>query len=152
MPNLELMGLPLFLDSCLIIQSANRKVCVWVKWKGKDFLIINHTSISGCKYCTYANNNVQTETSTLSAERVAMIRVNCWLSTKCSKVLRCTVVMTQMLQQADSPNQQLLSTWLHLVLFLYLRAGGKTSPPLLILRSVAHFRIFCLFYQLHLII
>lgn len=58
MPNSKSIGLPSFLGSCLIIQSANRKVCVCVRWKEKDFLITNRTSRSGCKYCTYANNNV----------------------------------------------------------------------------------------------
>lgn len=157
MPDPESRGLSLFLGSLLIIQSANRKVCLWIRWKENSFLIINHTSIRGCEYCRLITM-YKLKLQYLSV----MMRVNCWLSMKSSKFLRCMVIMMQMLQWVHSLNQQLLYGPGAGLVSLYVTAeGGKASPPFLVLESVKHhqhssrdihLRILQLFYWLNLLI
>lgn len=164
MSDLEAMGLLSFLGSCLLVPSAKRTLSLCLsQTKRKDFLITNHTSRTVCKYCTSANNNVRTSTSTVSAEHVTMMRVNCRLSVQRSKLLRRVVVMTQMLWQehAPLPAVTLQQAGCDLVCPASQQEEKPDHPFWFWVRSFKHhwhsssdtqFRIFWLFYQLRLTI
>lgn len=63
------------------------------------------------------------------------MRANCWLSMKCSKLLRCAVLMTQMLSQEHSPYQQLSCTRMVWSVTLQLSRGKRLIIPLILIKT-----------------